>query len=293
MFLKLKTRDDIIFTIGPIDSDDVDWMADTHLPIDTHCHLEQPAYDKDRDAVIETCMRKLRAVVTCAPDPTHYGLTFEMVDKHPNFVFAIAGIHPEYVDRFTDEDIGQAMRTLEQNRDKLVGVGETGLDYAYIKDPEGRKRQRELFARFISFAKRLDLPIVVHLRNGDDREAADVFDDAFDILEREGAKRVQLHMFGSRRLVKRAMENGWYISMNAICLRSKSYSKVVRDTSLDRLMLETDAPWLHPSFDKDARNDPTHVREVAERVAKVKKVSFDDVVIRTAENAVRFFALEL
>jgi TatD DNase family protein len=261
--------------------------------IDTHCHLEQPAYDADRDEVIEKCKRELRAVITCAPDPTHYGLTFDMVDKHPNFVFAIAGIHPDYTKRFTDEGVEQAIHTLETNKDNIVGIGETGLDYANVIEPEWRAKQQDMFARFTRFAKSIGKPIVVHLRTGTDKETADVFDDAFEILEREQAKRVHLHMFGARRLVKQAMDNGWYISMNAICLRSKSYSKVVRDTLMNRLMLETDAPWIHPSFDKEKRNDPTQLTTIAERVATIKKVPVDEIISATTQNAIEFFGLKL
>ena len=261
--------------------------------IDTHCHLEQPAYNSDRDAVIEKCKRELKAVITCGPDPKDYKLTFDMVDRHPHFIFAIVGIHPEYAARFDDEQVEDAIRTIVASRDKIVGIGETGLDYATLPDEASRERQRQLFARFIQLAEKLTVPIVVHLRNGEDKEVNDVFNDAFEILEREKAKRVQLHMFGSRQLVQQAVDNGWYISMNAICLRSKSYSKVVRDTPLERLMLETDAPWLHPSFDKDARNDPTHLKAVVERVAEIKKIPTEEIVEATTKNAIEFFGLKL
>jgi TatD DNase family protein len=100
-------------------------------------------------------------------------------------------------------------------------------------------------------------------------------------------------MFGNRALVSKAVENGWYISMNAICLRSKTYSKVVRDTPLDRLMLETDAPWLHPSFDKDKRCEPVHVRAVAERVAEIKKIDVEEVINTTTKNSIEFYDLKL
>lgn len=259
--------------------------------IDTHAHLEQPVYDKDRDEVVEKCKREMTAVITCAAKPSDYKKTFGIVEKYPNFVFAVVGIHPEYVKNFSDEDVEDAIKGIEENRDKIVGIGETGLDYSFIKDLEGRERQKSLFVKFIQLAKRLDLPVVVHLRNGEDKDVHDVFDDAFEILEREGAKRVHLHMFGARRLVNRAINNGWYISMNAIVLRSKSYGKVVRDTPLDRLMLETDAPWLHPSGNKEDRNYPTGVRAVAEKIAEIKKVSFDEVVEKTTENASKFYSL--
>jgi TatD DNase family protein len=261
--------------------------------IDTHCHLEQPVYDKDREVVIEKCKHELHAVVTCAPDPKHYAIAFEMVDTHANFVFVIAGIHPEYVKNFSEEEIEQAMKVLEENRDKLVGIGETGLDYDFIQDAEGRVKQREMFVKFIRFAERLELPVVVHIRNGPDKEKANAFEHAIEILEKENAKRVQLHMFGSRPLLQRALDNGWYISANAIILRSKNYKKLVRDTPLERLMLETDAPWLHPNGDNKARNDPTGVRVVAEKIAEIKKTTVEEVGAATTKNAIEFFKLKI
>jgi len=261
--------------------------------IDTHCHLEQPAYDADREDIIALCERRLSAVITTAPDPQHYNITFKMVATHPGFLFAVAGIHPEYVCIFNSQDVDIAAKTLMENRHMLVGIGETGLDYAYIRGEVEREEQKRLFIRFIRLGKEMGLPIVVHLRNGEDRENVDVFDDAFEILKREKAQRVQLHMFGSKRHVEEAIGLGWYISMNAIVLHSKTYGKVVRDTPLERLMLETDAPWLHPSLDKEKRNDPTHVIEVAEKISEIKKVPVEQVIESTTKNAVEFFNLRL
>jgi TatD DNase family protein len=261
--------------------------------IDTHCHLEQKAYDADRDEVVSRCKRELTAVVTCAAKPSDYELTFELVKKNPGFVFAVAGIHPEYVEQFSDAEVEQAMKVIENSKDSLVGVGETGLDYTFVKTAAGRKRQRELFAEFVRLANKLNLPVVVHIRNGEDKDEADAFKDAIEILERESAERVQLHMFGGRKLLERALGNGWYVSANAIILRSKSYGKVVRDTPLERLMLETDAPWLHPSGDAEQRNDPTGVAAVAERVAEIKNIAVEEVDAKTTGNAIAFFRLKL
>jgi len=261
--------------------------------IDTHCHLEQHVYDADRETVISKCERDLTAVVTCAPKPADYAKTLELVEKHKGFVFAVLGIHPEYVENYSDEQVDAAIAGIESNRQKIAGIGETGLDYTFIKTPSGRERQREMFAKFTRLAKTLQLPLVVHIRNGEDKETADAFADAFEVLEREGAKRVQLHMFGARKLLERAIGNGWYVSCNAIIMRSKSYAKVVRDTPLERLMLETDAPWLHPSGDAAQRNDPTGVLAVAERVAEIKNQSPEEVDGATTKNAIDFYSLKL
>lgn len=263
--------------------------------IDTHCHLEQEDYNRDRQAVIEKCKRELQAVIMCAADPKDYALTFGLVQRYPKFVFATVGIHPQYVKRFTEEKVEQAMKTLDENKNKLVGIGETGLDYDFIQEAEWRAKQQEMFAKFIRLAKHLGLPVVVHIRNGPDKEEHNAFEHAIEILDREGAKRVQLHMFGSRPLLKRVLDNGWYISTNAIVLRSKNYKKLIRDTPIERLMLETDAPWLHPSgaSKEEQRNDPTSVRAVAEKVAEIKKMSFEEIDAATTKNAIEFFGLRL
>ncbi len=259
--------------------------------IDTHCHLEQQVYDGDRKNLISLCRSQMSAVITDAPDPQLFEVTFEMVKEYSGFIFAVAGIHPQYVGKFTDQAVNEAISELRKNRRYLVGVGETGLDYSYILDETEREKQRQLFIRFIDLGRDLSLPIVVHLRKGPDDK--DVFDDAFEILRKNNARKVHLHMFGSRRHVEEAIGLGYYISMNAIVIRSKTYQKVVRDTPLDRLMLETDAPWLYPTFEKDKRNDPTHVREVAEKLAEIKSINVEQIIDQTTRNAVEFYGLRL
>ena len=136
--------------------------------IDTHCHLEQQIYDEDREDLLMQLRRKMSAVITDAPDPRFYDVTFDMVNKNQGFLYAVAGIHPEYIGTFSDDEINKAVNKLKDNQHRLVGVGETGLDYAYIKGEDQREQQRGLFLRFIDLGKELNLPIIVHLRNGGD-----------------------------------------------------------------------------------------------------------------------------
>lgn len=157
------------------------------------------------------------------------------------------------------------------------------MDYWHIKEPEWREKQAEMFRKFIALSKEINKPLVIHAR--------DAYDEVVEILEQENAERVMLHMFGANRLVKRVIGNGWFVSMNAIVLKSKKHGKVVRDVPLDRLMLETDSPWLHPSG--KGRNDPRSIRQVAEKIAEIKKLSFDEVWQKTAKNAVGFFNLDV
>jgi TatD DNase family protein len=256
--------------------------------IDIHCHLEQKDYDDDRDEVIEKCRKELKAVITCCAHPRDFAITMKMIENYKNFVFASCGIHPEYIKEISEKEIDDFLEKIKQNKDKIVAIGETGLDFWWIKESEWQEKQKELFIQLINLAKELRKPLVVHCR--------DAFEDTIKILEQENAKEVNMHMFGNHNFVNRIIENGWYISMNTIILRSKSYGKVIRDCPIEKLMLETDAPWLATKKLTEGiklRNDPTSIKMVAEKIAEIKKLSFEEVWKTCRENAISFFKLPI
>jgi len=250
--------------------------------IDVHCHLEQEDYEKDRDEVIEKCRKELKAVITCCAHPKDFNLTLSLVEKYKGFVFCTVGIHPEFIKEISEKEKDNLLELIKRNKDKISAIGEIGLDYWEIKESGWQKKQKELFVEFINFAKELKLPIVVHSRKA--------YDEAVKILEQEDAKQVLMHMFGANHLVNRLIENEWSVSMNTIVLRSKKHKKVVRDMPLEKLMLETDSPWLGL---EEKRNDPTSVRIVAEKITDIKKISFEEVDEITTENTLKFFKLSL
>ncbi|MCW3980536.1 MAG: TatD family hydrolase, partial [Candidatus Bathyarchaeota archaeon] len=237
---------------------------------------------KDRDEVIEKCKKELRAVITSCAHPKDLKLTLEMVERHKGFVFATVGIHPEYVKEVSEKEKDEFLDLVKENKSNFVSIGEVGLDYNWVKESSWQQKQRELFVELISFSKELNLPLIIHAR--------DAFEDAIKILEQEDARQVMMHMFGANQLVKRVAENGWNVSLNTIVLRGKKYRKVARDMPLQQLLLETDAPWLGPEGE---RNDSTSVKIVAEKIAEIKKISFEDVARTTTENAVKFFNLPI
>ena len=256
--------------------------------IDVHCHLEQPDYEKDRDEVIEKCKKELKAVITSCAHPNDLSLTLQLVERYKGFVFCTAGIHPEYVKEISEREKDEFLEQVKANKDKIVGIGEVGLDFFWIREEEWRARQKELFVELINFAKELKKPLVIHARKASD--------ECVNILEKADAKKVLMHMFGANHLVKRIVENGWYVSMNAIVLRSKKHKKVVRDMPLEKIMLETDSPWLAPKKlleGVEARNDPTSIRIVAEKIAEIKKLTFQEVWEKCGANAIRFFNLQV
>ncbi len=256
--------------------------------IDVHCHLEQKDYDEDRDEIIEKCKKELKAVITSCAHPRDFDLTMQLVEKHKNFVFASCGIHPEYIKEVSEKEIEDTIEKIKQNRDRIVAIGETGLDFYWIKEPDWQQKQKELFIRLIELAKELRKPLVIHSRNA--------YEETIKILEQENAREVDMHMFGDHHLAKRIVDNGWLISINTIILRSKSHKKIARDCPLERLMLETDAPWLSPKKlleGIDEKNDPTSIKLVAEKIAEVKKIDFDEVWQKCGENAIKFFKLTI
>ena len=256
--------------------------------IDVHCHLEQKDYDNDREDIIEKCRNELKAVITSCAHPRDFELTMRLVENHKGFVFASCGIHPEYVKDISEEQKDDFLDLIVKNKEKIVAIGETGLDYWYIKDEEWREKQKQLFIQLINLAKELDKPLVIHSR--------EVFDETLDILENNDAGKVDFHMWGDNQLLKRILDNGWYVSMNTIILKSKKHKKIARDIPLDRLMLETDSPWLAPERlmeGKEARNDPRAIKIVAEKVAEIKKLPFNDIWAECGKNAVKFFDLSI
>ncbi|MEM5872556.1 MAG: TatD family hydrolase [Candidatus Aenigmatarchaeota archaeon] len=256
--------------------------------IDCHCHLEQKDYEKDRDEVIEKCKKELKAIVTSCAHPRDFSLTMQIIEKYKNFVFASFGIHPEYIKEVSEKEIDEFMELLVKNKDKIVAVGETGLDYYWIKESEWQQKQKELFIQFIELSKEIKKPLIIHSR--------EAYEDCVKILEQEDAREVNMHMFGNHHLTKRVVENNWFISINTIILRSKSHKKIARDCPLEKLMLETDAPWLSPKKlleGIEERNEPTSIKLVAEKIAEIKKISFSDVWKTCGENAIKFFKLSI
>jgi len=130
--------------------------------IDVHCHLEQKDYDVDREEVINKCKEKLKAIITSCAHPNDLEITIDIVKRYKGFVFATLGIHPEYIGE--NLNIEDFIEKVKENKDNIVGIGEVGLDYHWVKEENLREKQRKLFRFFINFAKELNLPLVIHSR---------------------------------------------------------------------------------------------------------------------------------
>lgn len=259
---------------------------------DSHCHIEDNSF-VDVDDVVLRARQKLCGLVCSGVDPTDFSKVIGFAQKYFGFVFASLGVHPEYADKLNEVQINGAIAQIKESRDQIVSIGEVGLDYFWQTDPLIRENQKKLFVKFITLAKELDKPLVVHIRVGKDKQSS-AYEDAFQILEKEGAKKVLLHMFGVRKLLDRALASGWHISTNAIVQSGKEYKRTIKAVPLERLLLETDAPYLVPEPLKSegiTRNEPVFVEYVARRVAQIREISVEEVCTQTTINAKNFFGI--
>lgn len=249
--------------------------------IDSHMHLEQKDYDKDRDKLVSEWKKKLKFLVTVCADINDWEKTKSFIEKYKGFVSAIASIHPQHIDRSEKKEIVDFFNILKKDKKYLVGIGECGLDYHWVKDEGLRKKQREMFVEHIKLAKEMKLPLIIHSWKSDE--------EVFNILEKEGVagKKVLWHQFGGNQFVQKIIDNNWMISVGPGVLRSKNRRKVVRDMPLDRIMLETDSPW----FGEEERGTPLNVWKTAEKIAEIKKISVEEVEKQTDKNAIAFFGL--
>ena len=246
---------------------------------DTHAHYTDAAFDGDRTSLLDSlCGSGICAVVNCGSDLPSSRASLELAERC-DFVFAACGIHPEEVDGVTDADFA-SLRTLLQNP-LCVAVGEIGLDYHWRDD--NKPAQKEVFARQLALAREAGLPVVIH-----DREA---HEDTYALL-REYRPQGVLHCYsGSAESAKELAALGLYFGIGGALTfkNARKLPDVVKELPPDRLLLETDCPYMAPVPHRGERNDSRLLPLVAERVAELKGMTVDEVCMVTAENAKRLF----
>jgi TatD DNase family protein len=248
--------------------------------VDSHCHLDFPELSQELDAVLA---RAAHAGVGLMQTINTRLSTFERVraiaEAHETVVCSV-GVHPHNV---ADEAVDEAALTTRAAHPKVVGIGETGLDYHYDHAP--RARQREAFAAHIAAARALDMPLIVHTREADD--------DTIDILkgEGEGQARGVMHCFSSDlAMARRCLDLGFAISVAGIVTfkNAEALREVARMVPLDRLLVETDAPYLAPVPMRGKRNEPAFVALTARLIADLRGIALDELARVTTAN---FFAV--
>ena len=250
--------------------------------IDTHCHLDFPAFDPDRNLVIE------RAINTGISYFINIGATLEsstasceLAQSNPA-VYASVGVHPHDADGF-DSQAENKLKELAK-RPKVVAIGETGLDY--YRNLSSEDNQKQAFTKQVKLAKELNLPLVIHSRQAEK--------EVIQILKAFLPLRAVVHCFsGGENFLRECLDCGFFISYtcNITYKKAQNLRDMLKLTPLDKLMLETDAPYLSPEGFRGKRNEPLQIKLLAEVASRIKEVSFGELADKTTQNAKEFFGL--
>ncbi len=254
--------------------------------IDSHVHLDDSRFDLDRDNLIRTLKdNKVELVINIGADEDSSERSVELADRYEN-IYAVVGVHPHSAKDLEGRDLSSIIKMLEN--DKVVAIGEIGLDYYYDNSP--RDIQKKWFKEQINLALRLNKPVVIHSRDADK--------DTFDIIKsgvEEGGLTGVMHCYsGSVELAKEYLKLGFYISLGGpVTFKNARVPKeVAKEVALDRLLIETDCPYLSPEPYRGKRNEPMFVSYVAEEIAKIKGISIEEVAEVTTKNAKKLFGIK-
>jgi TatD DNase family protein len=257
--------------------------------IDSHAHIDGPEYDADREEVIQRARDAgVDAVLTVGTGDPHSGAlerAVELAEKHAD-IYAAIGTHPHDAKLFDDRAEARIKRIIKGSS-RVIAWGEIGLDYHYDNSP--RDVQRAVFRRQLELAREAQLPVIIHTREAED-DTIEILQAEWNATELRGI----MHCFsGSLRLAEATMKLGFLISFAGVVTFKKAddLRDVGRQVPLDRLLIETDCPYLTPMPFRGRRNEPAHVVEVARCLATLHERTVEDIGQITTENFKRLFGL--
>ena len=261
--------------------------------IETHAHLDFPQYNDDRDAVIERAAGiGIDVIINVASSLKGSFSSVELAKRYDS-IYATCGMHPHDA-KDADDNAIETLKNLALSQKKVIAIGEVGLDFYRNLSPEDI--QLEAFTRFVKLSKELKLPLILHCRESclSKKEAAELI---FKIME-ENLKRPfigVMHCFsGNEELLNRCLDSGLYVSYtcNITYKNADNLRGVVKKTPIDRLLLETDSPFLSPQAKRGERNEPSNLRYLVKQIAEIRGIEEKEVESRTTKNAQKLFSLE-
>ena len=249
---------------------------------DTHAHYDDKAFDKDRIELLSSLPANgVEAVIDPGCDLSSSAEARSLAEAFPHVYFA-AGIHPEELSDLPDDWLSQITRLSDSA--KCVAIGEIGLDYYW--DVSQKELQKQIFEDQLRIAHSLDLPVIIH-----DREA---HGDCFEIISRHKENRGVFHCYsGSTEMASELLKMGWYLGFDGPITykNARKAVEVLSLTPLDRILIETDSPYLSPVPLRGKRNDSRNLRFVAEKIAEIKGLSAEEIASATSQNAKKLFRL--
>ncbi|MFX1250220.1 MAG: TatD family hydrolase [Promethearchaeota archaeon] len=255
--------------------------------IDSHAHIVPPWFNKDER--IKQIKQKaqeqgVKYIVNCAINPTQYDFAIDLAKKQQNFLVKL-GIAPQGIER-PGMNIEDAFKGIEKYIKEIVAIGEIGLDYHWIKDTEGRKKQEEIFIRAIQLANNHNKPIVIHSRKAEQ--------ECINILKKHAKVDVVLHCFaGTLSQGMESLDHGWVISIPTAVTNRRKHRELARKIPLESLIIETDSPFLAPTpyVSAKTKNEPAFVIYAAKSISELKNTPIEDVAAETFRTTKRIFKL--
>ena len=253
--------------------------------VDTHAHLQFDTYEEDRELVIQRAIKNnVTAIITIGTDVETSSQAVFLAEKYVS-VYAAVGIHPTDCKNVTTQDFYSIEKLA--GHQKVVAIGEVGLDYYHMR--ADKQTQDRVFSRQIGLAREMNLPLIIHNR--------DSHDDMFDLLVREriGPAGGVMHSFsGDEEFLTKVLELDLHVSFTGnITFKNSTSEGLIKKTPPERLLLETDSPFLTPVPLRGKRNEPAFLIHTAQKIAGIKEMSTEDIARVTTENAIKLFKLNL
>lgn len=252
--------------------------------VDTHAHIDDAKYDEDRDEMVARAKEYgVTRIITMGDTMASSLNAIKLAEKYDG-VYAGAGVHPQEALSLIPSDYDTLAQWMTNPKVKVLG--EIGLDYYY--ENASREKQQEIFIRQLDVARQMHMPVSIHDR--------DAHGDTMAILKKEGKGITgSIHCFsGSYEMAKELLKMGWFLGVDGP-LTFKNAAKlpeIIAKIPLERLLLETDSPYLAPVPKRGKRNEPAYVKYIAEKVAEVRGISFEEVASQTTQNAINVFNLD-
>ena len=272
---------------------------------DSHTHLNLAAFDSDRDLILKrylkegiflvnvgTCYQTSKKAIAIAEE---YQNCWASVGLHPAHTFParLNQLDENEINNLVVEEFDQKFEELIKTSSKIVAIGECGLDYSYLKDSPREKqkefkiRQEREFRKQIKIAQKYNLPLILHLR--------DLYQEALAILkENNYSGKAVFHFFtGTIEQAQYILGQGFYLGFSGVITYGNKLDEIIKSLPLEKILIETDAPYVAPIPYRGKRNEPAYVIEVAKKIANIKNLSLEEIKRQTFQNALRFFRIQL
>ena len=252
---------------------------------DSHAHYDDEEFDNDRKEVLEELKNEgVIGIMNCSSSYKSIAKTCELINTY-DFVYGAVGIHPENADEFKDEMLDEFKDIIKKNP-KVKAIGEIGLDYYWDENPD-KEIQKDVFRKHMKLAEELNVPVIIHDR--------DAHEDTLNIIKEFPNVKGVVHCFsGSVEFAKECLKLGYYIGVTGVVTfkNAKKVVKVVKEVPVERLLVETDCPYMAPEPNRGKRNKSSYIKYVIEKISEIKEINPKELNLKVNENLQNLFKIQ-